>query len=182
LLVENWSFIPDDTRLGILNGLLAKGVQIQLLTNGFDNYISGILAGMGWLREKQEIPKGLATSYYDTPLDEAHLDAAGPSKSCVYETHSKTIVRDMRFVDIGSYNWDGRSADINHEDMLTVESPEIAQAMTAVIQTRIARSVKVDVNGDADGKSLLPSDLQGAERWLREAILSLEEDSIGQEF
>jgi phosphatidylserine/phosphatidylglycerophosphate/cardiolipin synthase-like enzyme len=155
---------------------------MQLLTNGFDNYISGILAGMGWITEKKEIPKGLATSYYDSPLVEEQLDPAGPSKSCVYETHSKTMVRDARFVDLGSYNWDGRSADINHEDLFTVDSPEIAQAMTAVIQTRIARSVKVDASGDADGKSLLPSDLQGAERWLREAVLSIAEDSFGKEF
>jgi cardiolipin synthase C len=183
LLVENWSFIPDAFRLAILNKLMKDGVKIQLLTNGFDSYISGILAGMGWVQEKKEIPKGLTTSYYDSPLVEPQLDPAGPGKNCVYETHSKTAIRDMVYVDVGSYNWDGRSAYINHEDLFTVYSPDIAKDMAAVIQTRIRRSVKVNANGDAqNGKSVLPSDLQGAQKWLHDAALSAGQEYIGQEF
>jgi len=89
----------------------------------------------------------------------------------------------MRYVDVGSYNWDGRSAHINHEDLLTVDSPEIAQVMTAVIQGRIARSEKITADGkNQKGQSILPTSFQGAKLWARELWLSLEEDLIGDEF
>jgi cardiolipin synthase C len=183
LLIENWGFIPDDTRLAILDDLMAKGVKIDLLTNGFDEHFSEYLAGMGWLQEKKEIPKGLSTSYYNAPLDELHLDNSAAARRSVYETHSKTAVRDMRYVDVGSYNWDGRSAYINHEDLLTVDSPEIAQVMTNVIQARIARSEKVTADGkNQKGQSIFPASFQGAKLWFRERLLGLEEDLIGDEF
>jgi putative cardiolipin synthase len=183
LLIENWGFIPDDVRLSILDNLMAKGVKIELLTNGFDQHFSETLSGMGWMQEQKEIPKGLATSYYNASLTEAHLDNASAAHFSVYETHSKTAVRDMRYVDVGSYNWDGRSAHINHEDLLTVDSPEIAQFMTGVIRTRISRSDKISADGkNQKGQSILPPSFQGAKLWFRERFLGLEEDLIGDEF
>ena len=131
---------------------------------------------------KKEIPKGMEVSYYHSAPPGPRLDSSAVGANCVYEIHSKTIRRDGRYVDIGSYNLDGRSAYINHEDMLTVDSPEIAEAMTAEIEARISRSERISADGkNQNGQSILPSYFQGSNEWPMEHAFGVEKDLIGDE-
>jgi cardiolipin synthase C len=184
LVVENWSFVPDDTRLSILDGLMSRGIPIHLLTNGFDAHFSKTISTLAWIQEQKELSKGLSLYYYSAPLDEPHLDDSVASQpSIIYETHSKTAIRDERYVDIGSYNWDGRSAYINHEDLLTVDNPELAEAMIKIIRARVARSEKINADGtESDGRSILPSYLQGPKGWLKEYLIGVEGEVVGDEY
>ena len=86
----------------------------------------------------------------------ADTDAFRPGWSLVsHESraalHCKAMVFDRKAVFIGSFNLDPRSAVINTEAGLYIESPELAQRLTAYMATGVAPAnsyrVRLDPNG-----------------------------------
>ena len=65
--------------------------------------------------------------------------------------HTKAMVFDRKAVFIGSFNLDPRSAVINTEAGLYIESPELAERLTAYMETGVAPAnsyrVRLDPNG-----------------------------------
>lgn len=49
--------------------------------------------------------------------------------------HSKTVVIDQRFVDVGTFNLDPRSEFLNHESMVHVDDATFARSLLAVIES-----------------------------------------------
>jgi putative cardiolipin synthase len=74
---------------------------------------------------------------------------AGTSKAAL---HTKAIVFDRKSVFIGSFNLDPRSADLNTEAGLYVESPELAaqviEYMDEGVRPENSYRVLLDENGD----------------------------------
>ncbi len=130
-------FIPGEKFTGYLSDLAARGVRIRTLTNsqeatdvlpvhaGYITYREGLLnAGV----EVYELK-----STQDRTLSE-QLGILGASSTSL---HSKVFSVDGRRIFIGSFNFDPRSARLNSEMGLLIESATLARAMSAAFDTRM---------------------------------------------
>ncbi|MES2815070.1 MAG: phospholipase D-like domain-containing protein, partial [Pseudomonadota bacterium] len=128
-------FVPGSGGTDLLTGLAAQGVAVRVLTNALEatdvfavhgsyaEYRPTLLAGgvaLGELRVDPLIPQ------QDQTL--ASLLAGSASS-----LHSKVIAIDGKRLFIGSFNFDPRSARLNTEMGLLIESPTFAAAVTQAV-------------------------------------------------
>lgn len=128
-------FVPGKGGTDLLTGLAAEGVRVRVLTNALEatdviavhgsyaGYRPALLKGgvvLGELRSDPLIPK------QDRPL--ASLLAGSVSS-----LHSKVIAIDGQRVFVGSFNFDPRSARLNTEMGLLIESPTFASAVREAV-------------------------------------------------
>lgn len=128
-------FVPGQGGTDLLTGLAAQGVVVRVLTNAqeatdvltvhgsYAEYRPALLAGgvaLGELRADPLIPQ-----------QDRRLAAflAGSASSL----HAKVFAIDGERVFIGSFNFDPRSARLNTEMGLLIESPTFAQAVTRAV-------------------------------------------------
>jgi len=134
-------FVPRQGGTDLLTGLAAQGVAVRVLTNAqeatdvvtvhgsYAGYRPVLLAGgvaLGELKSDPLIPQqdqSLATFL------------AGSASSL----HSKVIAIDGERVFIGSFNFDPRSARLNTEMGLLIESPTFAVAVTQAVDQVMER-------------------------------------------
>jgi len=153
LLIMNAYVIPGEPGIEFLRGLTDKGVDIRILTNSLASH---------------DVPA--VNSHYEpwrddliqagVELFEFRSDAAiageivnlPPTQSEFSGLHSKTAVVDRRYAFIGSMNLDPRSAKINTEMGVFVDSPALAEDMARVILRDMspdnAWRVQLDEKGD----------------------------------
>jgi cardiolipin synthase C len=127
VLIEAAYFVPGRTGLDTFRRLRARGVKIRLLTSSLEatdvpivycayrNYRKALLrAGVDLYEFKLHGPRvKSAAKWY----------RLGPSYMAL---HSKVMVFDRRRVWIGSFNLDPRSAKLNTEIAVVVDSPALA--------------------------------------------------------
>ncbi|WP_142984749.1 phospholipase D family protein [Atlantibacter hermannii] len=121
-------FVPTRAGVAQLLMLKRKGVDIAILTNSLAaNDVAVVHAGYARWRKKllrhgialYELKPGPQKEH--TPHDRGLTGNSGSS------LHAKTFSVDENHVFIGSFNFDPRSAMLNTEMGLVIESPELAQ-------------------------------------------------------
>jgi putative cardiolipin synthase len=150
LLIESPYFVPRDRGIRRAKELRDRGVRIRVLTNSLaSNDVLAAHAGYAG-RRKQVLESGVE-------LYELRADAGAIKKRIAYfgakaALHAKVIVFDREDVFVGSFNLDPRSADINTEAGLYVESPELAAEVIAWMDEGVlpinSYRVLLDANGD----------------------------------
>ncbi|WP_233272705.1 phospholipase D family protein [Paraburkholderia acidisoli] len=143
VLIFSPYFVPHDTGVEAIRKLQARGVQVSILTNslaatdavavqaGYSPYrVPMLQAGAQLYEFKPTLP---------SPNDSRRLGIVG-SKSRA-SLHAKTYVVDESTLVIGSLNLDPRSANLNTELALIIESPPLAQRVAGYF--RLATSPKV---------------------------------------
>jgi putative cardiolipin synthase len=128
-------FVPGQAGTDLLTSLAAQGVAVRVLTNAqeatdvvtvhgsYAEYRPALLAGgvrLGELRADPLIPR------QDQRLATYLVGSAS-------SLHSKVFAIDGQRVFIGSFNFDPRSAQLNTEMGLLIESPTFAQAVTRAV-------------------------------------------------
>lgn len=128
LYIESAYFVPRDSGIAALKQLNARDVRVRLLTNSMaSNDVIPAHAGYAAYRKKL-LESGVV-------LYELRPDAGGnkiTNKKNLTGTnksglHTKTMVFDDNAVFVGSFNLDPRSAAINTEGGLYVESKKLAK-------------------------------------------------------
>ncbi|MGV8954871.1 MAG: phospholipase D family protein [Cypionkella sp.] len=134
-------FVPGTGGTDLLTGLAAQGVAVRVLTNAqeatdvftvhgsYAGYRTTLLAGkvaLGELKEDPLIPR----------QDQRLADYLVGSASSL---HSKVFAIDGKRVFIGSFNFDPRSAQLNTEMGLLIESPTFAVAVTQAVDQVMKR-------------------------------------------
>ena len=107
--------------------LHARGVKVRVLTNSLAS--NDVLAvHSGYQKYRDDLLENGVEMYEVRPDSRMeHLRWSGlPFKSRA-GLHAKAMVVDRRYVVVGSYNLDPRSADINTELALLVDSPAFAE-------------------------------------------------------
>jgi len=159
LTIESPYFIAGKGGTAVLKGLVEKGVKVRVLTNSqSSNDVSAAFAGYEVYRK--ELVEG------GVEMHELRPDAGG-NKIINQETdlakvhsglHAKAMVFDAESVFIGSFNLDPRSASINTEGGLYVESPKLAKRVLDYMSegTKPENSYRVflDKNGDVAWKEV----------------------------
>lgn len=176
LLIESAYFVTRDKAVEVVKDLTERGVRIRVLTNSLaSNDVIAAHAGHAKRREDL-IANGL--ELYELRPDAGAVKQrvlSGESKAAL---HTKAIVFDRESIFIGSFNLDPRSASINTEAGLYVESPELAEQVAAYMDEGVLPQNSYRVLLDEDGELAWVTEIDGQEvRYDNEP-----ETSFGQRF
>src|SRR5262249_7327047 len=127
--------IPRTRGMAMMASLHARGVRMQVLTNGASSNDS-LFAHAGYARYRLPMLRQVVELYELTATGIGRGERAGPGlKRWGPEArlHAKAFVVDRQTVFIGSTNFDPRSSDKNTELGILVQSEKLAAQMLQVI-------------------------------------------------
>ena len=147
-------FVPGDEGTEALARLARRGVQVRILTNSLSaTDVSAVHAGYA-KRRKDLLAAGVRlyelkrSALEATPREGSRL--LGSSSASL---HAKTFALDGNRIFVGSFNFDLRSALLNTELGLLIDSPALAGQLAAAFDADIPK-VAYEVRLAADGERL----------------------------
>lgn len=147
LLVVSPYFVPTESGSAIFEQLAQDGKKVRILTNSLSaTDVAPVHAGYAKYR-KQLLRHGVQL-FELKPNTTIHTeDHGGMIHSSGASLHAKTFVVDYRYVFIGSFNMDPRSANLNTEMGLLVDSPKLARLLKdSLSQEQNANTYAVRLN------------------------------------
>ena len=134
-------FVPGKIGMDWLGYLRAHGVNVRVLTNSFAA-TDVPLVHAGYARYRVDLLKAGVQLYELKPQENGqpkqHFSAgSGSSRASL---HAKTFVFDRRQVFVGSFNFDPRSALLNTELGVVIDSPDIARRVMALAEDAMTPS------------------------------------------
>ena len=132
LLVISPYFVPRENGTKRLTELAQKGVRVSITTNSLaSNDVVPVHAGYSHYRKA--LLKGGVELWEISPVRSDTISTDGPLGHSRSGLHTKTFVVDRRYLFIGSFNWDSRSAYINTEMGILLDAPELAKLVAESI-------------------------------------------------
>jgi len=145
-------FVPATSGTQYLTGLAARGVDVRVLTNALEaTDVAAVHSG--YMKRRVELLKSGVHLYElrrvpGTPQKKEQ--SPGPFGSSGSSLHAKTFVVDEQRVFVGSFNFDPRSAHLNTELGLVIDSPELATQIETkflALLPKVAYVVQLDEKG-----------------------------------
>ena len=151
LLAEAPYFVLPAGAQATVKALHDRNVRVRVLTNSLASN-NQLAAHSGYAKTRRRLLENGLELYELRPDTDAFRPGwslhSGQSRAAL---HTKAMVFDREAVFIGSFNLDPRSAVINTEAGLYIESPELAERLTAYMATGVAPAnsyrVRLDPNG-----------------------------------
>jgi putative cardiolipin synthase len=147
-------FVPGDGGTEALVAAARRGVKVRILTNSLaSSDVSAVHAGyakrrVDLLRAGVQLYELKPTAQQDV-RDEKGASGSGSSSGL----HAKTFAVDRSRIFVGSFNFDQRSALLNTEMGLVIDSPKLAQQLAETFDRTIPR-VAYEVRLLPDGRRL----------------------------
>jgi putative cardiolipin synthase len=152
VLLSTAYLVPDQPFFDLLVALEGRGVDVVLLTNSLasNNHMVAHTAYKRWRKKLLRI----GVELYEARDDSAFISeySTPPTEPEFLGLHSKAIVVDNRYSFIGSPNIDPRSLKINTEIGFFIDSPELAERLTALIERDISPEASWRVHFDERGR------------------------------
>jgi putative cardiolipin synthase len=131
-------FVPGDEGTAALAALARRGVRVNILTNSLAaSDVAAVHAG--YAKRRKDLLRAGVRLYELKPTARAaekkEGSALGGSSSA--SLHAKTFGVDGKRLFVGSFNFDPRSARLNTEMGLVIDSPEVAQRIATAFDTTI---------------------------------------------
>jgi putative cardiolipin synthase len=146
-------FVPSETGTRYLAELAQRGAKVSVLTNGLASTdVVAVHAGYARYR-KPLLEAGVRLFELRRDPAEPHMHGRWLGGSSASSLHAKTFAVDRTHVFVGSFNFDPRSARLNTELGVVIESPRLA--------TRIAQQF----DGDIPARSYRLRLEEGELRW-----------------
>ncbi|WP_206952964.1 phospholipase D family protein [Trinickia acidisoli] len=140
-------FVPHDAGVKLLSELTHRGVRVAVVTNSMAS-TDAVAVQAGYSPYRIPLLKNGVELYEFQPLQRAHsrfysrFFAGSESRASL---HAKAYVIDRRTLVIGSMNFDPRSAHLNSELALVIDSPIIAGEVAKLIDQSMSPSVSYRV-------------------------------------
>ena len=137
LLIISPYFVPLKSGIEALVEIQARGVDVTIVTNSLASNNQTAVHG-GYAPSRKPLLKAGVRIFElraDSRVYGSEIAAAGDAKATL---HAKSFVIDRKKAFIGSFNFDPRSAAINTELGLIIESPKIAEELSAQIEENVA--------------------------------------------
>ena len=153
VLVESPYFVLPAAAQAIVKALHERNVQVRVLTNSLASN-DMLPAHSGYAKTRRRLLENGMELYELRPDTDAFRSGwsllSGRSPAAL---HTKAMAFDGEAVFIGSFNLDPRSAWINTEAGLYIESPELAKKLTAYMATGVVPAnsyyrVRLNPNGE----------------------------------
>jgi putative cardiolipin synthase len=147
-------FVPGGEGTAALVALASRGVQVRILTNSLaSSDVAAVHAGYA-KRRVDLLRSGLKLyELKPTAVKEGYPTSGGFGSSSSSGLHAKTFAVDRTRIFVGSFNFDQRSALLNTEMGLVIDSPTLAQELAERFEDEIPR-VSYEVRLAADGRNL----------------------------
>jgi len=150
-------FVPGREGVAKFEELRTQGVRVRILTNSLASTdVAAVHAGYAKYR-KYLLRAGVELYEVDETLTkEQRKEKKGLEGSSKASLHAKSFVIDRERVFIGSLNFDPRSVVENTEIGVMIESPKLAEEMTAWFDQNIDRvAFRLALEEDANGEEIL---------------------------
>jgi putative cardiolipin synthase len=159
LLMENAYFVPTQAGADKLKQLTARGVKVRVLTNSLSsNDVVAVHAGYSKYRAEL-LEAGI--ELHEVRADSARVQQTLFSTDSKAGLHTKAAVFDGSSIFVGSFNLDPRSANLNTEIGLYVESPELARRLTVFLNEGVSLKNSYRLELDDNGRILWKSEEDG---------------------
>jgi len=149
-------FVPPESAMKWLTDMQKRGVQVRILTNSYGaTDVSAVHAGYAPKR-KALLKAGVilyelkSTAYAEMARQKRHRGPGGSSRASL---HAKTYMVDRHELFIGSLNLDPRSARLNTEMGIVVDSKELCDVLAQGVDDALLDAAYQVVLSD-DGESL----------------------------
>lgn len=174
-------FVPTAEGTAAFAQMAGRGVRVRVLTNSLEaTDVSVVHSGYAKRREAL-LASGVQLFEMRRAGDEVQRHRGlGPFGSSGSSLHAKTFAVDDHRVFVGSFNFDPRSAHLNTELGLVIDSPPLARAISHTFDTRIpadAYHVLLDEHGrlywlepTPDGGFIRHDSEPGASLWQRLSV------------
>ncbi len=145
-------FIPGEGGTAGLVALAKRGVKIRILTNSLATAEAAAVHA-GYAKRRDDLLRAGVELYELKPVAGASRgDEKLPGPSVGTGLHAKTYAVDGKSIFVGSFNFDQRSAHLNTEMGLVIDSPALAQRLAQAFDTSIReRSWQVRLAKDGAG-------------------------------
>ena len=149
LIIESAYFVVGDNGVARVKALVDNGVRVRVLTNSLAS--NDVLAAhAGHANYRKELLE-VGAEVYELRVDSSVIKKTWTGESTA-GLHTKALVFDDETLFIGSFNLDPRSANINTEAGVYVESPELAAQVLAYMDEGVlpenSYRLMLDDNGD----------------------------------
>ncbi|WP_233196121.1 phospholipase D family protein [Trinickia soli] len=136
-------FVPHDAGVRLLADLTHRGVRVAVLTNSMAS-TDAVAVQAGYSPYRIPLLKNGVELYEYQPLQRqtSRFFAGSQSRASL---HAKAYVIDRRTLVIGSLNLDPRSAHLNSEMALFIDSPVLADAVAKLINQSLSPKVSYRV-------------------------------------
>jgi putative cardiolipin synthase len=140
-------FVPMEDGAAVFQDLARSGVRVRVLTNSLAaTDVAAVHAGYA-KRRRALLEAGVQLFELKPAPGERGESGGGGSSSA--SLHAKTFAVDGAKAFVGSFNFDPRSALLNTEMGLVIESPDLARAIAAAFDSQIPlRAYEVKLAGD----------------------------------
>jgi cardiolipin synthase C len=174
-------FVPTQLGADTLIALAHRGVRVRVVTNSLEaTDVAAVHAGYAKWRETL-LQNGVALFELRHTPEDAEARATGKASGRSHASlHAKTFAIDGKRVYVGSYNFDPRSARLNTEMGLVIDSPELAGRLESVLDARLpSETYEVVLSGsgalqwlerDASGTVLRHDTEPGTSTWQRAKV------------
>lgn len=127
-------FVPTDNGLNVLRHFVNNGVHITVLTNSLRaTDVAAVHSGYARYR-KPLLQAGVKLYEFKPDRAVSKTKDKGLTGNAINSLHAKTFIIDKKRIFIGSLNLDPRSAYLNTEMGLVIDSPPLANQMQQKIQ------------------------------------------------
>ena len=161
LLIESAYFVMQDRAIETLRGLNERGVRVRVMTNSLASN-DVVAAHAGHAKRREELLE-TGVELYEMRPDAGVIQKKVISGESNAALHTKALVFDRDSVFIGSFNLDPRSASINTEAGLYVESTELAGQVIDYMDEGVLPENSYRVLLDEDGELLWVTVIDGVE-------------------
>ena len=128
-------FVPGEEGTAALVALAARGVKVRILTNSLSSSdVKSVHSG--YAKRREDLLRA-GIRLYELKTTAAH-DTHGTyslGSSSSSGLHAKTFAVDRNRIFVGSFNFDQRSARLNTEMGLVIDSPTLAQGLAEAFDT-----------------------------------------------
>jgi putative cardiolipin synthase len=165
LLVTNAYLIPDTPGVDMLENLAQKGVDIQIHTNSLASQDVPAVNShyKSWRRPILQTGASLYEARQDAAIKMSVVDTL-PISAKYMGLHSKSMVIDRRFAVIGSANLDPRSAFLNSEMIVVVDSEGLAEELAQAVLRDVDPANSWEVKLNDAGELLWQNDVESTQR------------------
>jgi len=141
--------IPGRIGTDLFVGRVAEGRAVRLVTNSLEATDVPIVHS-AWMNYRPELLAAGVTvlELRSQPGEDRDVDPPGILMSSMSSLHAKTFAIDGKRIFIGSFNFDPRSAALNTEMGVLIESPRIAMALSRALDSR---DMVYEVTRSSDG-------------------------------
>ena len=128
-------FVPTKRGVKGLIELKERGVKVIVVTNSLAANNQPIVHG-GYAKSRRALLEAGVRLYEVSPDATSGVEASVPVGAKKGTLHAKAFVVDRKELFIGSFNFDPRSAYINTELGVIIESPEMAAGLVALLHQK----------------------------------------------